>query len=151
MLDHSALIIRILRKPKVEEENLPEKIKRDAFIYLSGKDKQFAQCETCWMFDSEKERCAILGPKFEVKAYASCCFYIKGDHPRWMKTERLVSPKEAGYVVRSVRCENCRYSRSSDNGSECGLYVTLNEKLPDIFDLDEKIEPRACCNANTPK
>lgn len=146
MMDHNALVVRIIKMHGVSKQTPCEKIKRDAFIYLSGKDKQFAQCETCWLFNADKERCGILGPDFEVKAYASCTFYLKGDPPKDMKLVKRVSPKAAGYVVRSVRCENCKYG-----GDECQLYVMLNEKLPEVFDLDTKIEPRACCNAQTPK
>jgi hypothetical protein len=147
MIDHNALIIRILHKPGEQQQAPAQKIKRDAFIYLSSNTKDFAQCGTCWLFNAEKERCAILGPKFEVDDDDSCNFYLKGEHLKGMKLQALVTPKNAGFADRKVRCENCRFS----SNNECRLYSMLNEKLPDVFDLDSKIEPRACCNANSPK
>src|SRR5258706_18961 len=108
-------------------------------------DKEFAQCGTCWLFNAEKERCAILGSDFKVDDDDSCNFFLKGEIPKDLKLVARVTPKNAGFVERRVRCENCKYG--GDN--ECKLYKMLNEKFPDIFDLDEKIEPRACCNANT--
>ncbi len=146
MIGHHALVIRILKKPNDEEHNR-EKIKRDAFLYLDSNDKEFAQCGTCWLFHAEKERCAILGPDFVVDDDDSCCFYIKGEVPKDLKLVKRVTPKDAGFVERAVRCENCLYGGSG----ECKLYKMLNEKFPDVFDLDEQIEPRACCNANTPR
>jgi hypothetical protein len=29
----------------------------------------------------------------------------------------------------------------------CGLYVSLNNEVPEFFQLDERIEPHGCCNA----
>lgn len=146
MLDHGALIIRILKK--TGEENSPaERIKRDAFIYLSSTSKEFAQCGMCWLFNAEKERCAILGPTFKVDDDDSCCLFVKGEPVKNQPIIARITPKNAGFVKRRVRCENCKFG--DDN--KCKLYKMLNEKFPDVFDLDEKIEPRACCNAQTPR
>ena len=145
MIGHHALVVRMLLKPGEEKQSPGEKIKRDAFIYLPGKDKEFAQCGTCWLFNAEKERCAILGPTFEVDDDDACNFYLKGDPSKDLKLVARVTPKNAGFVDRKVRCENCKYG----GGGVCKLYTMLNEKLPDVFDLDTKIEPRACCNAQT--
>ena len=128
-----------------------EKIKRDAFIYLSGKDKEFAQCGTCWLFNAEKERCAILGPDFKVDDDDSCCLYVKGDYPKDLKLVVRITPKNAGFVERRVWCESCRYIQYNDNGAECKLYKMLNEKFPDVFDLETSITPRSCCNAQMPR
>jgi hypothetical protein len=146
MMDHNALVVRIIKMHAGPKQQPAKKINRDAFIYLPGKDKEFAQCGTCWLFNAEKERCAILGPDFKVDDDDSCNFYLKGDHPKDLKLVKRVSPKNAGFVDRKVRCENCRYG-----GDHCQLYQQLNSRLPDIFDLETKIESRACCNANTPK
>lgn len=131
-------------KPEKKDES--QKIGREAFIYLSGDVDDYAQCSSCWMFNAEKERCSILGPDFEVLASATCCFYVHGEPDSSLPLVERVTPEEAGYVNREVRCENCKYG-----GKECQLYIMLNKKLPDVFDLDTKIEPRACCNAQTAK
>lgn len=142
-IPHAVTTVRMV----IHKSDPAQKITREAFIYLSGKDKDFAQCGTCWLFNPEKERCAILGPEFKVDDDDSCNFYLKGEPNKGMKLVKRVTPKNAGFVDRKVRCENCKYGGSG----ECKLYKVLNEKLSDIFNLDEKIEPRACCNANTPK
>jgi len=128
-----------------------EKIKRDAFLYMSGKDKEFAQCGTCWQFNAEKERCAILGPDFKVDDDDSCCLYVQGTPVKNQPIVARITPKAAGFVERPVRCENCRYSKKSDGGSECLLFKMLNEKFPDCFDLEISISSKSCCNAQTPR
>lgn len=145
-LFHIVIKHGIAAKSASEKEESGEKIGREAFIYLSGDTDDYAQCSSCWMFNPEKERCVILGPDFHVDADATCCFYMKGEPLDDMPLIARVTPEEAGYVDRQVRCENCRYG-----GDKCGLYVMLNKKLPDVFDLEEEIEPRACCNANVPR
>jgi hypothetical protein len=57
------------------------------------------------------------------------------------------SKEEVGYVERAVRCENCFYG----GNEKCGWYEELNEKLGDYFHEDRPIEPKACCNSQTPK
>jgi hypothetical protein len=59
-----------------------------------------------------------------------------------------MTPKESGLVRRQVRCENCKYAKNG--ATVCGLYVTLNNEVPEMFALDEKIEPQGCCNAQMP-
>lgn len=122
-----------------------QKIKRDAFLYFDGSGDDFAQCATCRDFAKDQGKCAILGTKVEIKAEYSCCAYIKGEYTG-QPIRTLVTPEEVGLVKRKVRCEHCKYG-----GPQCGLYIELMEKLPDLFDLDIKIKPKACCNANTPK
>jgi hypothetical protein len=140
MTDHNSLVINMIKKSS------GKKIKRDAFIYLSSKDKDFAQCGTCWLFNPQRERCVILGPDFKVEADDSCTFYLQGEPEKDLELVNRVTPKDAGFVRREVRCENCKYG-----GNRCQLFEMLNNKLPDVFDLDTKIEPRACCNAQTPR
>lgn len=122
-------------------------IKRDAFVYLEpkGDGADFAQCGTCRDFDADRGRCAILGPEFEVGADDSCGVYIEGrfQHPTIRK---LTTPEAVGFVRRKVRCENCKFG-----GKICKLYARLNHLAPGLFDLDEKIHPKACCNAQQPK
>lgn len=126
-----------------------EKIRRDAFGYMEpkGHNPDFAQCGgDCRDFDKDAERCAILGPVFRVIAEASCIEYVEGAfQPGTLRN--LCTPKEVGYVRRKVRCENCYFG----GAPRCELYRRLNETLPDLFDLDEKISPRGCCNAQTAK
>ncbi len=113
------------------------RIKRDAFLYLEGKNEDFAQCVTCCMFDNGT--CTIFGSK--VAPSDSCGLYIPGMYGSMTSRER-VTKEEAGYVKEQVRCEHCRYG-----GENCKLYEMLNRKMPRTFDLDTKIKPKACCNA----
>lgn len=125
-------------------------ISREALGYLEphtkGLEDDFAQCAHCFLFD-RKDRCGIHGPKVEIKAGDSCIYFAPGVYGG-MKPVVLVSPKESQLVHRKVRCENCRFSTQVHR---CRLYSLLNSVLPAIFKLDDKIEPKACCNLQTPR
>lgn len=127
------------------------KITREAFGYQSPKEPkdQFAQCKTCVRWTGE--RCMILGSDVEALAGDSCNEYIHGKPAldQAGKEKALMTPEEAGYVRRQVRCENCAYANPKDK--TCGLYKALNKQNPSAFDLDENIDPKACCNAQTDK
>jgi hypothetical protein len=128
-----------------------KKLERDAFLYLNpepGVD-DFAQCSSCEMWVKGDNRCTIHGPRVRVPGSASCGFYICGmvQEPGY-ETEALVTAEESGLVDRKVRCENCQWGGPSTY--RCRLFIGLNERLPDIFDLDEQIEPKGCCNAQLP-
>ena len=149
MIDQQhALLIRILHQPGKEKEAPGEKIGREAFIYLDGDTDDFAQCGSCWKFSPEKERCSILGPDFEVDADDSCCLYEKGEPLKGLPLIERVTPEEAGFVNREVRCENCLHT---EGNGKCNLFDTLNKKLPNLFNLDVRITAKGCCNAQTPK
>lgn len=125
-----------------------KRIARDTFLYMvpradASRDK-FAQCSQCRDFVKGKKRCAILG-NTEVLAGDSCGAFVEGKYSG-QPIRALTTPEAVGLVSRAVRCENCKYG-----GKTCGLYKMLNDALPDVFDLDTKIEPQACCNAQTPK
>jgi hypothetical protein len=126
-----------------EAANLPEKIERNAFIYMAPKPpaEQFAQCETCLHFIPD-HRCGIFSEKDRVKANASCGLYLHGT-PSDKTCRSIVTPEEAGYVDGAVRCQNCSWF---DDG-ECGLFKTLMEQLPEVFSLDTKVDEHGCCNA----
>lgn len=124
-----------------------QKIKRDAFLYMDPKPPKdsFAQCGTCLMFTGTG--CTILGSTKITKGM-TCGLYVRGK-PQYNlkgKEQSLVTPKEAGLIDHQVRCENCRYG-----GGDCKLFEMLNDRLPDTFDLDTKIDPKGCCNAFTRK
>jgi hypothetical protein len=137
------------KKAESKDGEASVKLTRDAFLYMEPKEpvKKFAQCGTCRMFLPKKERCAILGPTLHVPAEASCGLYIHGEPSDKQDAEKIVTPKEAGFVKRQVRCQNCI---SFDDGT-CKLYAMLNEIKPDIFDLDTKVNEYSCCNGQTPK
>ena len=128
-------------------------IQRDAFLYLEPKTskhrKNFAQCRDCMMWTGSKHNiCTIHGKAVRVTGSMSCGLYVEGD-PMPDHTEDampLVSPRDSGLVDRPVRCENCAHANAADK--TCEFYHELNEG--DLFDLDEKIDPKGCCNANTP-
>ena len=121
------------------------KIDRSAFIYLppKGNKKEFAQCSTCQLFLPTKERCGIFGKSDKVVADASCGLYIQGTPNDDQPITGVVTPDQAGYVLGQVRCENCSWG----NNGKCGLFELLNEKLSDVFKLNETIDAQGCCNA----
>jgi hypothetical protein len=84
----------------------------------------------------------------KVNAAASCGLYVPGKPVSSGFAQPLVTPKESGLVERKVRCENCTFA--VDGARICGLFSALNDSLPSMFDLDTKIEPQGCCNAQTP-
>ena len=129
----------------LEAKGSATKVDRSAFIYLKpkGDKNQFAQCSTCVAFLPKKQRCAWFSKNDKVIAEASCSLYVNGTPNDDQDIINSVKPKDAGYVVGKVRCENCYHVK----GSNCSLYQKLNETLPELFDLDEKIEDKACCNA----
>lgn len=129
------------------------KITRDAFLYMdpSGSNhEEFGQCGACKMSvpTDKGQRCSILG--IAIDANDSCGLFVPGeqDPTEAEHIDDSVSPKEAGYVSRDVRCENCRYF-DPDEG-DCELFEMLNKLRPDDFDLDPKVNPLGCCNAQMP-
>lgn len=126
-----------------------ERITRDAFLYMDPKQPKdaFAQCATCGLYVGGTERCSILGPAVVVKAGDSCGLYAHGSPNPDLPIHGLVSPEEAGLVHRQVRCENCTYLTPAG----CDLYWQINKKFPDLFDLNNDVDPQGCCNAQTPK
>ena len=135
-------------KTLLEAKKTGEKITREAFVYLDpkGDKKEFAQCSTCHHFTGTG--CTLLG-KTAVAATMSCNFYLPGDTSpdKEGKEKERLTPKQVGLVDRKVRCENCR---SFENGT-CLLYQALNQSHRNIFNLDEKVDPQGCCNAQMPK
>lgn len=121
-------------------------VDRSAFLYLEPDDgdEYFAQCSDCCFFNGQQ--CAIIG--LPVPPDASCGFFIDGPYDR-TPVKKRVTPKEAGFVVEEVRCENCRFFVKP--GNRCGLYLKLNNITPKQFDLDALVKPKGCCNAFTPK
>jgi hypothetical protein len=122
-----------------------DKIGRWAFLYFTSKNniEDFAQCSTCELFLPGKERCGIFGPNDEVIANASCGLYIQGQPHDDQHIQDIVTPEEAGYVIGQVRCENCSWFENN----KCKLFAQLDEKMPDIFDLGDVVDPKGCCNA----
>lgn len=130
-----------------------KKLGRDIFSYLNPKEPKntFAQCSTCQFWTGkEHNTCSILG-KTKVTGDMSCNFYVHGNPSPDLdgKETNSLTPKEAGLVKRKVRCENCISFDSKT--SSCMLYQSLNKKLPDLFELDEKVNAQGCCNAQKPK
>ncbi len=131
---------------------MSHKIQRDAFLFLRGNVPDFSQCSSCMMWSGStgeyQNICAIHGKSIEVTGRHSCGLYVHGkpgdEHGKMAK--HLVSPKESGLVKRPVRCENCQHF---DGKAQCNLYVRLN-MTGDLWDLDPKVKPLDCCNANTP-
>lgn len=127
-----------------------KKIGRDAFLYIDDKrGRRTGQCSSCSLWGKDSETCVIHAPSVTILADDSCGFYLWGPPGSAHLTfEGYVTPKESGLVRRQVRCENCKFAKNG--ATVCGLYVTLNNEVPEAFALDEKIEPRGCCNAQMP-
>lgn len=132
------------------ESKNKHKVTREAFLYMAPKapNDEFAQCGTCFMFDSEDKTCAIMGPDVKIEAEWSCGLYVHGKPKQKIIPIKCVIPAAAGLFKDKVRCENCFYFDAEE--SECVLYQDLNQKNKD-FKLDTKVEAKACCNAWTPK
>lgn len=135
------------------------KIDRSTFLYLdpSGKKQdEFAQCGTCMMFTGdfikkgEKDgKCTIIGPKVPIQAIGSCGLYVPGPNHVGAETMEAVTPEEAGYVERPVRCENC--IDFDEKMSVCHLFERLNDGEPETYCLDVHVKPRGCCNGQRAK
>lgn len=139
-------------------EQVGTAITRDSFLYLEAKDPknvdQFAQCGTCMMFTGNaNETCTIHGPDEKIVSDGSCGLYVEGDPmPDEAGHEMAsVTKEESGYVERQVRCENCRVFEM--DGTACTLYDNLNAMKHGLFkfELDSKVDPKGCCNAQTAK
>ncbi|PWT78348.1 MAG: hypothetical protein C5B60_01285, partial [Chloroflexi bacterium] len=125
-----------------------QKKQRDAFLYLDPRtpDKRFAQCGTCRLFLPGRELCGIIGN--HAVASDSCGFYGHGKPTDDQPVTKSVTAKEAGFVRRQVRCENCKHFH---DGHLCGLFETLNKVMPDEWDLDPEVDKYGCCNAQSPR
>lgn len=121
-----------------------DRVRRDAFLYMGPGGPDFAQCGSCGLFRPKGKTCAVVVGR--IVAEGSCGLYAAGPSRDDQPQRALVSQDAAGYVVRAVRCENCRFF---DPG-ECALYRRLNETLPELFALDTSVDPLACCNAQEP-
>ena len=149
---------------------MADKITRDAFLYLppkAGIEEDFAQCGPCRMFVPEVEgrkggRCVIHGSEVEVDDDDSCGFMVPWPTPNGKANLEVVhdhaeelakgipgsvTPEQSGLVSRRVQCHRCRFAERA--AGVCGLYEELN-RISSKFDLDPKIEPHACCNAQIP-
>jgi hypothetical protein len=122
------------------------KLDRSVFLYMSPKKdvENFAQCSTCVNFLPKKQKCAYFGNK-KIKSTGSCGLYVYGVPDDTQDIFSSITPEDAGYVDRKVRCENCFFA----NNGICRLFRSLNQKYPNTFNLDINIEKKGCCNANT--
>ena len=148
--DTAAASVNMPKKPKdfINWDNKDgKKIDRSAFLYMDPKGDQdkFAQCATCSHFTGES--CEILGKHLKVKPTDSCALYIHGepDPSKKGSEKEVVKPEDAGFIKAAVRCENCVYG--DGKRKICTLFESINNKIPDKFDLDPNIHPKGCCNA----
>ncbi len=155
---------------------MAEKIGRDAFLYLAPKPTtaaaSFAQCGPCRMFVPEAmlggemkgDRCIAHGSFVAIDDDDSCGFYLPWPTPDGSPVRKVqedhaaelmkiipgsVSPEESGLVDRRVQCHRCKFAEN--RATRCRLYATLELEMPRFFALGDKIEPNACCNAQTPR
>ena len=124
-----------------------QKLKRDAFLYMDpkGEKDEFAQCSSCRAFTGKS--CVKFPKGNTVEAGGSCGLYEKGEGDPSMVGKELGSAnkREAGYVVRKVRCENCSFFH--EEKGHCELFEHLTKQFPNVFDLDDKVDKHGCCNA----
>lgn len=118
---------------------------RSAFLYMepSPDTPEFAQCGTCTHFIPDTGRCFLFSDKDNVDADDSCGLYVQGEPQGGREPSGSVDPDVAGFYKGNVRCENC----VSLSGETCGLFKKLNRFMPGVWNLDELVKPRACCNA----
>jgi len=144
---------------------LSVKIDESAFLYLDPKSpsSKFAQCGQCMMYVKAQKnqklgRCTIIGSKESINPdIGTCGFFVRGEvHDKidWDEMDKMmpqgyITKVEAGYEDRLVRCENCIWF--DDLRSKCNLFIKLNDKMPDSFDLNTYVDKFGCCNANVPK
>jgi hypothetical protein len=126
------------------------KLDRSVFLYLEPTDgsEEFAQCSTCPFWTGQT--CWIHGPELEVFEDSTCYLYIPGTPLADILGEEIlyVTPEESGFKEHhQSRCENCM---AFDDGI-CSFYEVLNEKFPDVFDLDVSVDVKGCCNAQVSK
>ena len=125
----------------------PESKRYDRSIFLYAKHGD-AQCGTCrWWTGEKKQRCAILGKALKVDAGDSCGLYVYGEPNPDQPIEESITPEEAGFVDRKVRCENCK----SFAKGKCKFYTELNDLWPEMMDLEEEVDPKGCCTAQKPR
>lgn len=131
------------------------RVKRDAFLYMepTGLGTLFAQCAKCMMWTGNTvgknpQRCHIHGENKLVTGDMTCGIYVQGKPMPDGPIMKSVTPEESGLERRAVRCRNCRYMHLAGLTHHCKLYEVLNLALPREFDLDTKIKPAGCCNAN---
>jgi len=132
------------------EEELPEKIKTDAFVYLEPKEKEhqnsFAQCKSCPMWTGALHNtCTIHDTNVKVTGDMTCTLYVHGEPMPEQAGHEMgsVTPEESGLTKAQVRCENCKYF---DDKSVCLLFRKLNKTMPQVFDLKETVQAKGCCN-----
>lgn len=136
---------------------------------------EWRECASCRSYVPERafhgaqngNRCLLFGGSFPVEPYAYChrfCPWPMGapiehaiashalmllNHP-----QGSVSPFTAGYCEDPSHKHRCKFCRQFDPdgdvdspGAECEFYGELNEKLPAIFALNEKVDPDAGCDS----
>jgi hypothetical protein len=148
---HPAIPEPIRQTSEIAKADVDDRLTRDCFIYLDPKppEDQFAQCSTCRLWRIHHDLCSIHGPEIKVTGDMSCALYIHGDpRPVGANIDAVVTPIESGLVDRQVRCENCQWFYESD---QCNLFDLLNKAHPHEFNLDTKVHPKGCCNAQQPK
>jgi hypothetical protein len=129
-------------------------IERNSYMYLKPKGmvptKDHAQCRGCMMFTGDKNESCTAHAKSEgpIRGVGSCGGYAEGKpHPEMAGKEMgSWTKEESGYVEHPVRCENCKWAMKEKGEHICGYFRMQNEMLPECHDIDEEIEPKACCN-----
>jgi hypothetical protein len=129
----------------VEAATNTAKLDRSAFLYLPPKPPadQFADCSSCRHFIPDEKKCSIFAAEDRVEPDGSCGLYLHGTPSNDQECLAIVTPEQAGYVQGPVRCGHCSWY----DDHQCGLYQTLMQKLPDVFELETSVDPHACCNA----
>jgi hypothetical protein len=122
---------------------------RSAFGYMEPKHNipNFAQCGSCKMWIKNRKECYYFTKGKEVDEDDSCIMYVQGENMpgNMVYPINAFPPEVVGFYDGPVRCENCISFNKAKSG--CELFYELTEEHPDMFDLDSKVKPRACCNA----
>lgn len=137
------------------------KLDRSVFLYSEPKDSanaaEYAQCKTCEHFLQQRKLCYLMSVNDTVYTGSSCNEYAEGKPIMDLNTNPSNSykPEEIGLVHREVRCLNCQHFETAgaeeNEGQHCELYEHLNQQMPEVFNLDIKVNEHGCCTANTEK
>jgi hypothetical protein len=142
IIENIRLIKDSLEKVKGEALRASPKMDRDIFIYSEPKNPidNYAQCGSCGHFNDGK--CAIV--KGKVNEDDSCNLYVQKDKNGGFV---LYNKDEVGFHDGEVRCENCSYMKEG----VCTLYEKLNFMMPELIQLNTKVDKKGCCTSFTEK
>lgn len=128
---------------KEELEGEPKgKVPKSGSLYIHRTGTEY-QCKDCYAFIPATERCLIHSDTAEIKAYATCGYFVKGKPLPDIKPMGYLSKLESGYTDEGkagYSCKRCEYFAA--DALDC---AKVDRKSPG--DDPGKIHPDGCCAA----